>query len=124
MAYTYAFEKLNVWKNARMMVKTIYQLTSVFPIVEKYGLTAQMRRASISVVSNIAEGSGRKSLKDQSHFYHMAYSSCIELLNQAIISNDLDYLNIADLDSFRSEVETVSNKLNALRNSCSRESPG
>lgn len=120
MSYIYAFEKLQVWKDARNMVKSIYEITSILPSAEKYGLTSQMKRASVSVVSNIAEGSGRTSKKDQAHFYQIAYSSCIELLNHAIITNDLNFISESHLIKLRIEIEMVSNKLNALRKSSLR----
>ncbi len=65
----YSFENLEVWQTSRELVKDIYQVTSTFPQDEKFGLTSQLRRASISVSSNIAEGSTRWSKKDQSRFY-------------------------------------------------------
>ena len=65
--------------------------------------------------SNIAEGSSRKTKKDQSHFYTMAYSSLIEVLSQLLISQELNYLSKERLDEVRTEIEKVSNKLNALR---------
>lgn len=117
MNYTYAFEKLQVWHDSRNLVKNIYGVTEQIPATEKYGLTSQMRRAAVSVVSNIAEGTGRTSPKDQAHFYQLAYSSIIELLNQLIISKDLCYIKESELDTVREEIEMISNKLNALRNS-------
>ena len=86
-------------------------------MVETYGLTSQMRRAAVSVVSNIAEGSGRATKKDQAYFYQVAYSSLIELLNQLIIANDLEYITIENLKNLRSDIEIISGKLNALRRS-------
>jgi four helix bundle protein len=63
MPYTYSFEKLQVWHDARRLVKMVYQVTEQLPVAEKYGLISQMRRASVSVVSNIAEGTGRSTKK-------------------------------------------------------------
>ena len=83
--HTYAFEKLEVWHDAKQFVVTIYKITGNFPAEEKFGIINQIRRASIAIASNIAEGSGRKTTKDQSHFYHIAYSSALEVLNQLII---------------------------------------
>jgi four helix bundle protein len=114
MKYTYAFEKLEVWQDARELVKSIYQLTTNFPRSELYGLVSQMRRAAISVVSNIAEGTGRGSLKDQARFYQIAFSSLIEVLNQLIISQDLKYIDETMQLNMRTQIEKVSNKLNAL----------
>jgi len=89
----YSFEKLECWQHARKLAVWIYQSTSDFPEKERFGLVSQMRRAAISVASNIAEGTSRKTAKDQAHFSTIAYGSAIELLNQLIITNDLNYLS-------------------------------
>ena len=81
--HIYSFEKLEVWKLAKDLCVYIYKLTSKFPPEEKFGLVSQMRRASVSIASNTAEGSSRVSPKDQSHFYTVAFSSTIELLNKS-----------------------------------------
>ena len=80
-------------------------------------MTGQLRRAIISVCSNIAEGSSRKSKKDQVHFYNMAFSSLMESLNQLIISNDLEYLDDQSLTELRKEIHPISLMLNGLCNS-------
>ena len=92
-------------------------MTESFPSEEKFILTSQIRRAALSISSNLAEGSSRKTPKDQSHFTTMAYSSLMELLNQLIIANDLCYLNDSELHHIRPEIELLSNKLNSFRNS-------
>jgi len=115
--YTYSFEKLNVWQQARGLTKEIYMVTNNFPAEEKFGLVSQMRRASISVGSNIAEGSSRKTEKDQAHFYTTAYSSLVELLNQLILSLDLGFLSEKIYTELRNSIELISNQLNKLRNS-------
>jgi len=116
MAHVYSFEKLDVWVEARQWVAWIYKLTKKFPPEEKFGLTSQIRRASVSVVSNLAEGSARKSPKDQAHYYQMAYSSLIEVLNQLIISNDLKFITGEELAEGRGIIENISLKIAALRN--------
>lgn len=88
----YSFEKLDCWQHARQLAVWTYVVTKDFPGEEKFGIISQMRRAAISVASNIAEGTSRKTAKDQSNFSTIAYSSTIELLNDVIISNDLGYL--------------------------------
>jgi four helix bundle protein len=115
--HTYSFEKLDVWVEARKLVLWIYKVTANFPSEEKFGLINQMRRAAISVVSNLAEGSARKSAKDQAHFSHTAYGSLIELLNQLIISNDLEFISIESLNEGRIQIQELSRKIAALRNS-------
>ena len=81
------------WQHARKLAVWTYQSTLDFPEKERFGLVSQMRRAAISVASNIAEGTSRKTAKDQAHFSTIAYGSAIELLNQLIITNDLKYLS-------------------------------
>ena len=115
--YTYSFEKLEVWQLSRKLVKRIYTLTDKFPDSEKYGLTSQIRRAAISVSSNLAEGTSRKTPKEQGRFTQMSFSSLLEVLNQLILSTDLEYLKETDLNEIRPEIEELSNKLNRLYNS-------
>lgn len=115
--YTYPFEKLDVWQLAKQLVVKIYSLTKGFPSDEKFGMVNQMRRAAVSVSSNIAEGSSRNSQKDQANFYGMAYSSLMELLNQLIISNELSWVSGEELAIIRNDIEVVSFKINALRKS-------
>lgn len=119
--HIYAFEKLEVWQDARKLAVMVYNVTNYFPAEERFGLTSQLRRAAVSVSSNIAEGSGRQTVKDQVHFYQIAYSSTLEVLNQLILSNDLSFLVNKDLLQCRQQIETVSNKLNSLRNSISKK---
>lgn len=111
----YGFENLQVWVDAKNLALLIYKDTKSFPNEEKYGLTSQIRRAIISVSSNIAEGSYRNTKKDQAHFYGIAYSSLMEVLSQVIISFELEYLPTDKYEKIRSEVEKISNKLNTLR---------
>ena len=119
MEHKFSFEKLNVWETARQLTKTIYIITKEqYPDAEKFGLVSQMRRAAVSVCSNIAEGTSRTSTKDQAHFYQISYSSLMELLNQCIISNDLNYISEETLVAIRAKVEKTGNMLNSLRKSC------
>lgn len=113
--YVYSFEKLEVWKESKKLTKIIYQITSRYPENEKFGLTSQLRRASISVCSNLAEGSARITSKDKAHFSTMAYSSLIEVLNQIIISYELDFIEESDYLNFRILIESLSNKIISLR---------
>ncbi len=83
--YIYSFEKLDVWKDAKELTKQIYSITKAFPSEEKFGLTSKLRRAFVSIASNIAKGSSRKSGKDQAHFSVIAYSSTVAVLNQLFI---------------------------------------
>jgi four helix bundle protein len=114
--HIYSFEKLDVWKDARQFVTWIYTATSSFPADEKFGLLMQLRRAAVSIVSNLAEGSARTSYKDKAHFSQIAYSSLIEVLNQLIIANDLGFLSNYLLSEGRCKIELLSSKVAALRN--------
>ncbi|GGZ93093.1 four helix bundle protein [Algibacter mikhailovii] len=117
MSYTFSFEKLNVWIDSKEFVKEIYLITQKFPSEEKFGLTNQLRRASISVASNLAEGTSRNTNKDKVHFSTMAFSSLKEVLNQIIIAKELHFVNDNEYLNLRTEIEKISNKLNALRKS-------
>ncbi len=112
--YQYNFEKLEIWQLSRILVKEIYLVTNNFPESEKFGLTNQLRRASVSISSNIAEGSGRISTKDKARFVEIAYSSLLEVLNQIILSNDLGFISEESLLKFRETINELSNKVNAF----------
>lgn len=99
-----SFTDLKTWQEARLLVLLIYRATYQFPKSELFVLTSQMRRAAISIASNIAEGFGRFSYPDKIRFYNLAHGSLIELKNQIIISNDLGYI--------KNNKETIINKCN------------
>ncbi|PLX05953.1 MAG: four helix bundle protein [Marinilabiliales bacterium] len=111
----YSFEKLNVWQLSRTLVKNVYEISNMFPDEEKFGLVSQIRRASISVSSNIAEGTSRKSGKDQARFTEISYGSLLEVLNQLILAADLGYISSNIVDEQRQIIEEIGNKLNKLR---------
>lgn len=113
----FSFEKLEAWQEAKGLVKHIYLLSASLPNRERFTLIDQMRRAAISITSNLAEGSGRITPKDKSHFYAMAYSSLLELLNHVLISGDLGYINTSQISESRARIEKVSRIINGLRKS-------
>lgn len=117
MMKKFSFEKLEVWQDAKELTHQVYKVTKNYPDDEKFGLVSQLRRAMISVTSNIAEGSSRMSPKDQAHFYHLAFSSLMEVLSQILISIELGYINPDSEDLFRKEISKITNKLNSLRSS-------
>ena len=117
MEYQFSFEKLKVWKNARDLAGIVYRVTSSFPKEEQFCLTNQLRRAVISISSNLAEGTSRLSKKDQAHFTNLSYGSLMEVLNQLYIANDLGYLINDKFRELKIKVMEISNQLNALRNS-------
>lgn len=114
MSFTYSFEKLSVWKNTRNLTKEVYTITKGFPSDEKFGLVNQMRRAAVSIGSNIAEGSGRTSKKDQGRFYQIALSSSFELLSQLITSFDLQFIDEQAYKDIRVQIEDITYSLNSL----------
>lgn len=114
--YIFSFEKLEVWIEAKDFIKYLYKITPKFPDTEKYGLVSQLRRASISIASNIAEGSARKNYKDKAHFTTIAFGSAVEVLNQLIISFELNFVSETDYLKLREMLESITNKLNSLRN--------
>ena len=113
----YSFEKLECWQQARQLAVWIYNATKAFPPEEKFGIISQMRRAAISIASNIAEGTSRKTAKDQSHFSTISYSSTIELLNDLIIANDLKFLNDEEYLKGREKIEKQTLLIAGLRKS-------
>jgi four helix bundle protein len=110
--YTFSFEKLEVWQNARMFILDIYKLTSTFPPNELFGITSQIKRSSSSIATNIAEGTSRNTNKDKAHFLTISYSSAMETLNHLIISRDLNYLSETEYFETR---EKICNQINSLK---------
>ena len=122
MSYKYSFEKLDVWLDARLFVKEIYTITKLFPSEERYNLCSQIQRASISIVSNIAEGLSRNSDKEKIRFIEIAYGSLMEVYCQVYISVDLLYITAQQFDELKSSIDKIANKLNALNRSIAHRS--
>lgn len=101
------FKELLVWKKSIELVKSIYQLTSILPSDERFGLISQMNRSSVSIPSNIAEGSGRSSEKEFVHFLNISISSSYELETQLIITNELFQVDIECVIGQISEVQKM-----------------
>ena len=106
---------LEVWKKSIDLVKTTYKLTKKFPEDEKYCLTQQMRRAAISIPSNIAEGAGRSSFKEYVNFINIASGSLSELETQFIIAVELDYLE--DIEELQQIILSIKRMLRRLAES-------
>ena len=117
MEYKYSFEKLEVWNDARSLVKMIYLQTDNFPEKERFGLSSQMQRAVVSIVSNIAEGVSRNSVKEKIRFVELAYGSLMELYCQLYVSVDLDYLTPNTFTLIKVKIDKIANKANALKRS-------
>lgn len=101
------FRKLEIWNRAMNLAVEVHKLTSDFPSDEKYALTSQMRRASVSVHSNIAEGSGRKTDKDFSRFLYFSMGSLCELESQIIYANKVNYIDENLSNNFTSEINEI-----------------
>ncbi len=101
-----------VWQKSKKLVEDVYQLTSLFPVDEKFGLISQIRRAAISIPSNIAEGWGRMSRKNYIHFLRISRGSLFELETQIIISKKLKYSN--DCENIDNLIIEISKMLNSL----------
>lgn len=117
----YSFEKLNVWQEAKKLVVDVYHLLDSFPKFEKYAIWDQIRRAIVSVPSNIAEGSGRKSLKEQIHFLEISYGSLMETYNQLLIAIDLDYITEESVETIKPNIDSVAKMINGLSSSYSKK---
>jgi four helix bundle protein len=113
MATVRDFHELNIWKESRILVKTIYEVTKIFPKEEKFGLSNQIQRAVVSIPSNIAEGFDRNSNKDMKQFMMVARGSLAEVYTQLTLATDLGYLT----DKKFEEVELEIIKLRKMMNS-------
>ncbi len=117
VSYKYSFEKLDVWNEARDLVKAIYRTTENFPDKEKFGLNSQIQKAVISIVSNIAEGVSRNSIKEQMRFIEIAYGSLMEVYCQLYVAVDLEYMTAESFETIKQQIDKIANKLNALNRS-------
>lgn len=113
----FSFEDLEVYQLARELVKEVYTVSESFPKEEMYGLTSQLRRAMVSIVSNIAEGSGRISVKEKIHFVEIAYGSSMEAFCQLQVAVDLEYINADIFEQLRPIFYSLTRLLKGLRQS-------
>ena len=105
---------LNVYIKSKELVKQIYELLKKFPREEQFALSDQLRRAVISIPSNIAEGSGRNSQKDQAHFYNIAYGSLMEVFSQLDIACDLGYISQEEFNQLELLINEEAKMLSGL----------
>lgn len=108
------FEDLRVWQDAIELAVVVYKTTKAFPDDERYGITSQIRRAASSISANIAEGFGRRSLKDKTHFYTMAYGSILEMKNFLHLSFRLEYIEEDPVQGLLDTALSIQKQLNAL----------
>jgi four helix bundle protein len=113
------YKNLIVWQKSIVLVKLIYQLTAKFPSEEKFGLLSQMRRAVVSIPSNIAEGQARRTTGDYIRFVSIAEGSLAELETQTIVSIELEFCNKNETEAIFSLMLEIRKMLNALRRSLS-----
>ena len=111
-----SFRNLNAYIKAKELVSMVYALIKKFPKEEQYALCDQLRRAVISIPSNIAEGSGRLTTKDQSHFYSIAYGSLMEVLAQLDVACDLGYITTEEFQHLEELIDVEAKLLTGLVN--------
>ena len=111
----YSYKNLKAYKESKKLVKQVYALLKKFPKEETYALCDQLRRAVISVPSNIAEGSGRTSAKDQAHFMEMAFGSLMEVDCQMDIAKDLGYVSLDEHETVTIQISQVAALLSGMR---------
>jgi len=116
--FIFGFEKLDLYKESKVLITEIYLLTHNYPENEKFGLVSQLRRAAVSVASNIAEGNSRKTSKERLHFMSVAYSSLMEVLCQLDISCDLGYITSEEFKTARTRIETIARLINGYKKYC------
>lgn len=117
MMEIYQFEKLKAWQKAKELAIAIYQLVTKFPQYEQFAISSQLRRAAISVPSNIAEGTGRISAKEKIHFLEISYGSLLESYCQLEIAMELNYISADDLTAIKPLFFETSRLISGLRNS-------
>lgn len=109
-----SYKELIVWQKSMELARLVYAATKQYPKEEIYGLTSQVRRAAVSIPSNIAEGYARKSRKEYLQFYSIAYGSTLELETQLILAHDFGYVNDDSFLSIQKLVDEVSRMLHSM----------
>ncbi len=108
------FMDLRVWQEGHAIVMEIYKITKNFPRDEQFGLTSQMRRAAVSITSNIAEGFGRQSRKEKVQFYAISQGSTLEIQNQLLIARDAEYITHQVCSILFEKLTILSKSMSAL----------
>lgn len=109
-----SFTDLIAWKEGHRLVLAVYKITKQFPKEEQFGLTIQLRRAVVSITSNIAEGFSRYSYKEKSQFYSIALGSLTEVQNQLLIAKDLEYITKEEFNEIATQTVTINKIINGL----------
>jgi four helix bundle protein len=120
----FRFQKLAVWQKAIEFADVVYSITRGFPDEEKFGLTSQMRRAAVSISSNIAEGSGRASDSEFARFVEIAYGSLMEVVSQSCVAQRQSFLSTQQFQQMFQSAEEIARMLSGLRTSLLKSPKG
>ena len=113
-----SFTGLTAWQEAHKLVLEIYKITKIFPKEEMFGLINQLRRAAVSITSNIAEGFSRNSYREKLQFYYLALGSLTEVQNQILVARDITYISKTDFEKLAEQTVKVSKLINGLIKKC------
>lgn len=116
----FKFEKLQIWKEAVEYGKEVYKTADTFPKTEQFGLIAQIKRATVSISSNIAEGSGSPSNKHFAHFLDISMGSLIETVSQLMFARELHYIDEPNLNRHYTQAETLMRRMQSFKKSLFR----
>ena len=119
----FSFETLDVYQKCRALVSDVYRIQRDFPQEERYALGDQIRRAATSVSANLAEGSGRQSIKEKIHFVEISYGSLMEVFCELQTATDLGYITEEKLDDLRPQFTDIAKMLSGLRTSLLKNLP-
>lgn len=117
------YTKLNAWQHSRKLVNVLYDLTARFPKEEVFGLSNQLRRAGVSVASNIAEGCGRRTVKDKLYFLHVSRGSLFEIETQCFIASDRNYFTHEEFEMIMNIIQNCKRLLNGYINHLKEKKP-
>ena len=119
--HKFSFEVLEVYEKSRALVSEVYRIQSLFPKEERFALGDQIRRAAVSITANLAEGSGRQSLKEKIHFIEISYGSLMEVFCELQTACDLGYMTDEQLNNIRPQFTDIAKMLSCLRSSLERK---
>ena len=117
MLRKFSFENLEVYEKARALVSDVYRIQNDLPKEERFGLGDQIRRAAVSILANLAEGSGRQSIKEKVHFVEISYGSLMEVFCELQTACDIGYMKEEQLNALRQQFTDIAKMLSGLRNS-------
>ena len=119
--HKFSFETLDVYHKCRALVAEVYRVQKLFPNEERYALGDQVRRAATSVTANLAEGSGRQSIKEKIHFIEISYGSLMEVFCELQTACDLGYMSEEQFDNLRPQFTDIAKMLSGLRSSLEKK---